>query len=471
MRSLTFLKIYAAIEIADASSRKTKMTDSSLTKTGRKGDPRMHRAVAARLANPSMSLFEALKEGGFDYPDDEDGSCLDGDNVKLGQRKNQLSRRVRLARKNEMEITKCPTARKKARKSYGDETDYLSQQALLEEDMKNADDIQESHARAIRAKFHPDYHPLLLQPHLRAGAAATASSYFNHTAPFAAPPMFSFGAGGTPPGASGVAIASLTRTASSIGMTLEQLALVLQNPQILTQLVQSATDSTAASAPSPGGTMPASSTPAWQLTSIKELAISIFRSKCRPLYESSMLQAGFPVEDTKEKSQSYLQFAWDAWQDEGKALQQMILDETNTKVEFQSIHQNAESKSSDRHAEEHDPEQRHIHRLEGKCGHRAILHQPPNGVPHIDFVVGDRVECYQGQRPSLPIWPSKYKCQDLSCDYDGCNSETQSLMTPMNLPDPKIFKMDEINIDGKEWVSDFNYDETIVGLFKLGDSV
>ncbi|GAX16748.1 hypothetical protein FisN_21Hh194 [Fistulifera solaris] len=449
------------------------MSETPIAKTGRKGDPRMHRAVAARLANPNLSLFQALKEGGFDYADDEDGSCLDGDNVKLGQRKNQLSRRVRLARKHDLNASGDSSNRKKARKGDVDESDYLNQQALLEEEMKNMDDMQESNARTIRAKFHPDYHPLVLQPHLRA-SAATASSFFNTTpqSTFASAPMFSFGSGGSATGASGVAVASLTRTASSIGMTLEQLALVLQNPQILAQLVQSATDATAStSMPTASPARASSSTPAWQLTSIKDIALAIFRSKCRPLYEASMLQAGFPVEDTKEQSRNYLQFAWEAWQDEGKRLQQMIFDETNAKVEFEGIHQKQESADRDHHEHDHDQEKRHIHRLEGKCGHRAILHQPPNGIPHIDFVVGDTIECYQGHKPSLPIWPSKYSCQDLSCEFDACNSETQSLMTPMNIPDPKIFRMDEINIDGKEWVSDFNNDETIVGLIKLGDSV
>lgn len=69
------------------------------SKTGRKGDPRMHRAVAARLADPNLSLFDALRIGGFNYPTDDDSSCIDSENVKLGQRKNQLSRRVRMARR------------------------------------------------------------------------------------------------------------------------------------------------------------------------------------------------------------------------------------------------------------------------------------------------------------------------------------------------------------------------------------
>jgi hypothetical protein len=63
------------------------------------GDPRMHKAVAARLADPSLSLYEALCIGGFDYSENDDKSVLDSKQVTLGQRKNQLSRRLRLARK------------------------------------------------------------------------------------------------------------------------------------------------------------------------------------------------------------------------------------------------------------------------------------------------------------------------------------------------------------------------------------
>jgi len=73
---------------------------------GRRGDPRMHKALHARLANPEMTLFEALKEGGFIFPDEaerngrSERSIFDSDGVLLCQRKNQLSRRLRLARKS-----------------------------------------------------------------------------------------------------------------------------------------------------------------------------------------------------------------------------------------------------------------------------------------------------------------------------------------------------------------------------------
>ena len=72
---------------------------------GRRGDPRMHKAVAARLACPEMSLLDALLAGGFEFPNGTEGvgksdrNIYDSENVLLCQRKNQLSRRLRLARK------------------------------------------------------------------------------------------------------------------------------------------------------------------------------------------------------------------------------------------------------------------------------------------------------------------------------------------------------------------------------------
>ena len=65
---------------------------------GRKGDPRMHRAVQAKMADPNMSLFHALKAGGFKYLDDIDAKAVDEESVTLAQRKNQLSRRLRMTK-------------------------------------------------------------------------------------------------------------------------------------------------------------------------------------------------------------------------------------------------------------------------------------------------------------------------------------------------------------------------------------
>lgn len=75
---------------------------------GRHGDNRMHRAVAARLLKPDLSLLQALIEGGFVFPDMNETDCksdrniYDSDGVLLCQRKNQLSRRLRLAKKRNL---------------------------------------------------------------------------------------------------------------------------------------------------------------------------------------------------------------------------------------------------------------------------------------------------------------------------------------------------------------------------------
>ena len=83
------------------------------SKIGRKGDPRMHKALEARLNNPKLSLFDALKIGGFEFHWEDDVS-YDADHVLLSQRKNQLSRRIRLFKqsheKNKMAGADCQTA-------------------------------------------------------------------------------------------------------------------------------------------------------------------------------------------------------------------------------------------------------------------------------------------------------------------------------------------------------------------------
>eukprot|EP00804_Cyclotella_cryptica_P010922 CCRYP_018969-RB/>CCRYP_018969-RB protein AED:0.18 eAED:0.18 QI:628/1/1/1/1/1/5/1207/438 len=71
---------------------------------GRTGDPRMNRAVQAKLENPDMPLITALVLGGFVFPglDESDGrlgSVTDTDNVTVYQRRNQLLRRLRIEKR------------------------------------------------------------------------------------------------------------------------------------------------------------------------------------------------------------------------------------------------------------------------------------------------------------------------------------------------------------------------------------
>mmetsp|Transcript_36642 Transcript_36642/g.110061 ORF Transcript_36642/g.110061 Transcript_36642/m.110061 type:complete len:699 (-) Transcript_36642:246-2342(-) len=100
--------------------KKKKQQQQRHSKQGRRGDPRMHRAVAERLANPKSSLLDALLKGGFVFTslletDDlsssanangdqqriDDTKVFDIDEISLGQRKNQLSRRLRIEKEKE----------------------------------------------------------------------------------------------------------------------------------------------------------------------------------------------------------------------------------------------------------------------------------------------------------------------------------------------------------------------------------
>lgn len=67
-----------------------------------RGDNRMGAAVAARMADPSITPFEALRLGGFKWSNSHPTrNDVDTDGVRLRQRKNQLCRRVRKLRKKE----------------------------------------------------------------------------------------------------------------------------------------------------------------------------------------------------------------------------------------------------------------------------------------------------------------------------------------------------------------------------------
>ena len=90
----------------DPSSNNNKKKQVNFSTLGRKGDPRMHLAMIARLKKPSMSLQDALEQGGFAFVKSKNGEMMDTDSVQLRQRKNQLSRRLRLHRNQAKEAVR-----------------------------------------------------------------------------------------------------------------------------------------------------------------------------------------------------------------------------------------------------------------------------------------------------------------------------------------------------------------------------
>mmetsp|Transcript_38727 Transcript_38727/g.71017 ORF Transcript_38727/g.71017 Transcript_38727/m.71017 type:complete len:370 (+) Transcript_38727:324-1433(+) len=84
-------------------SQPPKKSGKGTTHPGRIGDPRMNRAVQAKIDYPNLSLVDALVAGGFVFPDlhvpgMKLSTVKDTDNVTVYQRRNQLLRRLRLVR-------------------------------------------------------------------------------------------------------------------------------------------------------------------------------------------------------------------------------------------------------------------------------------------------------------------------------------------------------------------------------------
>ena len=98
----------SVLERASLSSYASKpraAVDSTQKKPGRAGDPRMRKAVEAKLINPELPLISALIVGGFVFPDlakveqaKLKSTVLDVEGISLYQRRNQLLRRLRLAK-------------------------------------------------------------------------------------------------------------------------------------------------------------------------------------------------------------------------------------------------------------------------------------------------------------------------------------------------------------------------------------
>ncbi len=518
----------------------------------------MHKAVAARLANPSLSLYEALCMGGFDYSENDDKSVTDERKVTLGQRKNQLSRRLRLARKQGTDENKVSTELLTNKTGNHNEKNGISLSGKKRAEPKHPSD---EHIIALRnelvssafnsahgqngqgmgdqqqlgnpeskrpripaglgsntfnptctmtpaAQFlqqglqmnnlarmgaHPNSYPMMARDSLNGSQQAghyPSSQYFAQQMPNRIPDQ-RYHHGG-----SAVALSSLTATAQSVGLTLEQLALTLtSNTNGLSKLIEEVRSGDS------------------DLRQ-ERMALDLYKSDVKGLYTKCLLMAGVDASLAEPNTPTYVKFALKAWEAEGERLRRLqntigqgkgaknvmidmsptIIDGTNTSrsrgnndgnnhsaiVSSDSdglnqmleddhtrdhnhghnhSHSHCENDEQHNHdgdsdSEMHDRatcEARHMHRL-GDCGHKAIIHQPKDGVPHIDFIVNGQVECYGGNE-SVSVksmdsaWPSKFRCKDLedcsakSC-AKNCGRSVASTGSDWLLPpEPKIFKL------------------------------
>ena len=541
------------------------------------GDPRMHKAVAARMENPNLSLYDALLMGGFDYFANDDKSILDSKNVTLGQRKNQLSRRLRLAKK----AIESPKARNGNSTSKTDTSNIKIDATCNIPSSTNINSTRiKTESKRMNYKSLPHSAPEMNQTTLdsiNGGLSNTSSASignrqckkarldnylrstsFDRTCTMATAinqklsstrnginanntgyhhlnqpnsPFFNSQISNPtqppyPSGASAMALSSLTSSAQKVGLTLEQLALALSaNNTSLAKLV-------------------AEERSGESMAKQEQLALDIYKTEVKSLYTRCLIMAGVDSSLAESHSPTYTKFATRAWNWEGNRLRSLAgtayanniqnntaygtndyshIETRNTVNEPDkdcnaTIENAVSSQNSTAHKHEtpydshttesefnniagtksrndqfistgieHDSSKcdgRHMHRI-GECGHRAIIHQPKDGsAPHVDFIVNDQVECYSGQdtmslagRSLDSAWPSKYMCNEVeetscakSCGKNIlCKDNGWGHVEPL-VPEPKIFKLSEIDTEDSEWTFDANdeIDGGVLGLFKLG---
>lgn len=230
------------------------------------------------------------------------------------------------------------------------------------------------------------------------------------------------------------------------------------------------------------------------------LALRLHEYETKTLSSRCMLLAGYGHHIAKEGTPTQLRFALEAWQNEGKRLQELLRINSDSTLDdaplFVAEQQSTQKKNDNSeivasphaHSGGHAcllKDGHHVHRLEGKCGHRAILHQPEGGRAHIDFVVGDKIECYGDTQPLQSglgrasasggaLWPSQYKCDEVKCDNakecaDAAGAEKHEHSPECrNTSKAKILDLNNVDLTSKEWTSDVN-DDVLMSLFRLGN--
>jgi hypothetical protein len=322
----------------------------------------MNKALAARLNDPDISLFEALKIGGFNYPNADDTACVDEENISLLQRKNQLSRRLRTAKQQqEQEEVFLQLARsiapaassppKRLKRSDSDSSDQKLQgnmartimspplgasQHVAIGSLRDDSHYQSTAATTITPGFHdsthssqtlvpfsqyginhPTFAPSFIpqrvdiQPHdsrlltstlpQHAGDIPTHMTFSSHDLePFNVAMQHNH-----PPVPS--ATDQLADIASHNGLSMEQLAHALSQKHDLVQCL--VTDESE---------RPMDTT---ANNDRKQLAMDLFLNETSTAYRRCMILAGYSASEVEEDSEILLEFALEAWHHESQRLQ------------------------------------------------------------------------------------------------------------------------------------------------------
>eukprot|EP00797_Seminavis_robusta_P004413 Sro128_g061070.1 n/a (307) ;mRNA; f:20963-21964 len=299
-----------------------------------RGDPRMNLAVAARMNNPDLSLFECLTVGGFIYHSDN-GALMDCESVTLTQRKNQLNRRIRRAKKNQTAGNKSSssTGKRKASPSLAtsNEEEQSSNGSLVlmgsvgpsspatnkkgTTNDKFSPKAAKKQNRNAAAVFEQAYGPGFL-PHRSTSLGASAvpqQQLSNHSddTQTQAPTKALTGGKQSITAAAKLPQASFAASASSQA-TIEDT--VLDAP-----LIPNLPNDTTSSQTSQCTTSTQVADPR------HDLALTYFEREPHALYQRCMLSAGFRMDESQDmSSEAYRKFAFEAWKRECERLQALL---------------------------------------------------------------------------------------------------------------------------------------------------
>ena len=233
-----------------------------------------------------------------------------------------------------------------------------------------------------------------------------------------------------------------------------------------------------------------------------DLAVRLFEIEALALLKRSILLAGFEREDAMEGSERHILVASEIQKQERQRLEKIVhsrLDSTRRELlsskgatlntdgsrkRRSTLTRSRPSSTKECRSEPIPSRRRHMHRR-GKCGHKAILHRPPGKPAHIDFIVGNVIECFEGIKPVGPngegaMWPSGFLCEEIACPEDSvtreaaCGSSLCDADGAETIPKhrrPRQLSLSDIDFLGPEGSTDFflphGEDDVLLGLLKL----
>ena len=447
---------------------------------GRRGDPRMHNAVAIRQKHPEISLTRALALGGFDVTGETEKDAL----TKLSQRKNQLSRRLRLLRHskrseggedNKNGRRRC-SSRDKNSSSKKFKMDNVGKSGNA---TSSFNDISAVHNNSWATTYESFVQENRATSRNFDDNRQTAYEYKN----------------------------SYDKVPKSFNSMNGELSLSSDHDRLALRPVNESQSNQSYQFPFTGNSAQTGyyhfGRPVFSNTTTSEKvnqALNMYRAESSSLLKRCMLNAGFGLRETEECDPAYIAFSSMANKTEASRIARLrsMFDNNDTSTSQQKVqhlgdvpdqhenkyiekpgsiidkganteflsnstnidpasnknnlnegnqecsddidcHKEGSSHVPTEHIEHSNVNGKHAHHLNGSCGHKPIIHKPKDGPAHVDFMVNGKVECYEKFYPSIPsdsteiMWPSKFSCAELKCAHKKIGESVDEVRNPKKI--------------------------------------